>query len=112
MPGNPRQLIAAAERRLPLRIRIAVPPDGLGQQLTRMTAWLDEYCGGGWAMAASGTRGVLNDALAIYFADPALANAFDARWCIGYRAETVDGAFKVRADEPAARVGTRLHRRL
>jgi hypothetical protein len=38
-----------------------------------MTAWLDENCGAdGWAMTPSGTRGVLNDALLIYFADAAL----------------------------------------
>jgi hypothetical protein len=34
-------------------------------------------------MTPSGTRGVLNDALSIYFADAALANAFVARWCVG-----------------------------
>jgi hypothetical protein len=32
MPGNPRNLITTAERRFPVRIRIAVPPEGLGQQ--------------------------------------------------------------------------------
>ncbi len=26
MPGNPRELITGAERRFPVRIRIAVPP--------------------------------------------------------------------------------------
>jgi len=30
MPGNPREMITAAERRFPVRIRIAVPPIGLG----------------------------------------------------------------------------------
>jgi hypothetical protein len=31
---------------------------------------LDDNCGAeGWAMTPSGTRGVLNDALSIYFAD-------------------------------------------
>jgi hypothetical protein len=35
-----------------------------------MTAWLDENCGSdGWAMTRSGMRGVLNDAVALYFAD-------------------------------------------
>jgi hypothetical protein len=71
MPDNPRNLITTAERRFPVRIRIAVPPEGLGQQHGRMTAWLDENCGSdGWAMTPSRTRGVLNDALSIYFADP------------------------------------------
>ena len=45
MPGNPRELITGAERRFPVRIRIAVPPEGLGRQHARMTAWLDENCG-------------------------------------------------------------------
>jgi hypothetical protein len=35
-----------------------------------MTAWLHENCGADrWAMTPSGTRGVVNDALSIYFAD-------------------------------------------
>jgi hypothetical protein len=66
----------------------------------RMTAWLDENCGtDGWAMTPSGTRGVLNDAVSTYFPDPALASAFVARWCIGYKVESADGAFRVREDE-------------
>jgi hypothetical protein len=31
-------MVTEAERRYPVRIRIAVPPGGLGQQLTRMQA--------------------------------------------------------------------------
>jgi hypothetical protein len=110
MPGNPRALITGAERRFPVRIRIALPPEGLGRQHARMTAWLDENCGAdGWAMTPSGTRGVLNDALSIYFPDAALAGAFVARWCIGYyKVEAAEGAFHVREDEP--RVGAGLHR--
>ena len=62
MPGNPRELITGAERRFPVRIRVAVPPEGLGRQHARVTAWLDENCGAdGWAMTPSGTRGVLNE---------------------------------------------------
>ena len=41
----------------------------------------------GWAMTLSGTRGVLNDALSIYFADATLANAFVARWCVSGRSK-------------------------
>jgi hypothetical protein len=111
MPGNPREIITMAERRFPVRIRIAVPPDGLGQRYARMTAWLDENCGAdGWAMTPSGTRGVLNDAASIYFLDTTLAGAFVARWCAGYRVETAGGVFQVRDDEPAPRVGAALHR--
>jgi hypothetical protein len=34
-----------AERRSPVRIRIGVPSECLGQRHTQMTAWLDEICG-------------------------------------------------------------------
>src|ERR1700682_5644185 len=49
----------------------------------------------------SGIRTVVNDAVAVYFADAAIASAFVARWCAGHKAETADGLFRVRADEPA-----------
>ena len=107
MPGNPREMITSAERRFPTRIRIAVPPSGLGHRYTQITAWLDESCGAdGWAMTPAGTRGVLNDALSIYFADATLASAFVARWCIVAKVETAGGVFEVREDEPEPRVGT------
>jgi hypothetical protein len=55
MRGNPREMITVAERRFPVRIRIAVPPSGLAQRHTQMTAWLDEnYGADGWAMTPSG----------------------------------------------------------
>jgi hypothetical protein len=111
MPGNPREMITMADRRFPVRIRIAVPLDGLGRRHGQMTAWLDENCGSdGWAMTPSGIRGVLNDAISIYFADAPLASAFVARWCVRSKAETAGGVFQVREDEPAPRVGARLHR--
>jgi len=111
MPGNPREMITIAERRFPVRIRIAVPPAGLGQRYAQITARLDENCGAdGWAMTPSGTRGVLNDAVSIYLADAALASAFVARWCLGAKVETTGGVFQVREDEPEPRVGARLHR--
>jgi len=104
-------MIAEAERRFPVRIRIAVPQDGLGSRLDRIKAWLDENAGAyGWAMTPSGTRGVLNDALSIYFGDPTLASAFVARWCARYQIETAGGVFQVREDEPKPRVGASPHR--
>jgi hypothetical protein len=111
MPGNPRDIITSAERRFPVRIRIGVPPSGLGQRHTQITAWLDENCGAdGWAMTPSGTRGLLNDALSIYFADAVLANAFVARWCVGARVEATGGVFQVKEDVPVSRLGTTMHR--
>jgi hypothetical protein len=100
-------MITEAERRFPARIRIGVPPEGLGRQLSAMTAWLDANCGAAnWAMTAAGLRGVVNDALAIYFLDTALANAFVARWCLGYRVETDEGSFRLRRRTDAAHCGS------
>jgi hypothetical protein len=49
----------------------------------------------GWTMTPSGMRGVLNDAISIYFADATLASAFVARWCVGNKIETPGGVFRV-----------------
>jgi hypothetical protein len=45
MPGNPRAIVAEAERQFPVRIVIKVPPNGIGTRYTPMTEWLDENCG-------------------------------------------------------------------
>ena len=45
MPGNPREIITTAERSFPVRIRIAIPPDGLGRRHSAITGWLEENCG-------------------------------------------------------------------
>jgi hypothetical protein len=104
-------MITMAERRFPVRIRVGVPATGFGTRHTHMTTWLDENCGSdGWAMTPSGTRGVLNDAVSIYFLDPALAGAFVARWCSASKIETKGGVFHIRDDEPAPRIGAGLHR--
>jgi hypothetical protein len=104
-------MITAAEQRFPVRIRVGIPSGGFGQRHSQMTAWLDENCGAeGWAMTPSGMRGVLNDAVSIYFADATLASAFVARWCAGYKVETVGGVFRVRDDEPAERNQGAMHR--
>jgi hypothetical protein len=76
-----------------------------------MTACLDENCGAdGWAMTRSVTRGVLNDAISIYFADATLASAFVARWCVVAKVETAGGVFQVREGEQEPRIGSGLHR--
>jgi hypothetical protein len=111
MPGNTREMITMAEQRFPVRIRIGVPPGGLGQRHSQMTAWLDENCGAdSWAVTPSGTRGVLNDAISIYFADATLASALVVRWCVGSKSENTGGVFQVREDEPAPRIEAGLHR--
>jgi hypothetical protein len=85
------------ERRFPVRVRIGIPPEGLGSRLDQMNAWLDANCGAnGWTSTPSSTLGVVNDALAICFADATLASAFVARWCAMHRVEIVDGVYQVR----------------
>ncbi len=68
MAASSKLMIAEAERRFPCRIKVSVPIGGLGSRLTEMHAWLAENCGAdGWAMTPAGLRGVVNDAVAIYF---------------------------------------------
>lgn len=101
------------EWRFPVRVRIALPAEGLGRQLEIMHAWLDETCGTqGWATAPAGLAGILNDAIAFYFNDPAFAHAFVARFCCGYRVKAIEGAFAVRNDAPPARRGAPAHKTL
>jgi hypothetical protein len=104
MAASSRLMIIEAERRFPVRLRVAVPPNGFGTRLNGMHAWLDENCGtDGWMMTPSGLRGVVNDAVAVYFSDAALASAFVARWCRHRLPDVAAGAFIVRDDEPTAR---------
>ena len=100
-----------AERRYPVRVRIAVPPGGFGRQLEIMHAWLDETCGAeGWTTAPAGITGVVNDAVALYFEDAGFAHAFVARFCCGYRVETIAGAFTIRSEAQPARRGAAAHK--
>jgi hypothetical protein len=119
--GAPRQLVAfggkqaarEAERRFPVRIRITIPREGFGNRLGQMNAWLDANCGvDGWTSTPSSTQGVVNDVLAICFADATLASACVARWCAMQRVEIVDGVYQVREDEPTPRIGAALHKTL
>lgn len=74
MPGNPRAIVAEAERRYPVRIAVKVPSGGIGRRYTAMMEWLDENCGvDGWSITPSGTRGVLIDAIAVYVSTPTCA---------------------------------------
>lgn len=99
------------EGRFPVRVRIAVPLDGLGRQLALMHAWLDETCGeAGWASAPAGIAGVVNDAIAFYFDDAAFAHAFVNRFCCGYQIETIAGAFAIRREAPPPRRPAAAHR--
>jgi hypothetical protein len=97
MARSSKLMITEAERRFPMRIKVAMSAGGLGKRLNQMHDWLDENCGAdGWAMTPAGMRSVVNDAVAIYFLDTAHAAAFVARWCVGTRPETAEGSFRVR----------------
>ena len=111
MAASSKRVIIEAERRFPVRIRIAVPAGGFGERLNRMHAWLDQNCGAeGWLMLPAGLRGVVNDAVAPYLVDATLAAAFVARWCRQHRPDLADGAFLVRADDPPQRTGAPAHK--
>jgi hypothetical protein len=100
-----------AERRLPCRIRLGLPSGGFGKLLDEMQAWLDEnYGADAWAMTPAGLRGLVNDAVAVYFLDAVSAAAFVSRWCAGSTAHVSDGAFRVREDQLMPRVAAGLHR--
>jgi hypothetical protein len=110
MAASSKLMISEADRRFPVRIRLALPSGGFGTRLTDIHNWLDENCGAnGWAMTPSGLRGVINDAVAIYSLDPATATGFVARWCAGAKVEIVDGVLRLREDSPAPRVGLKPH---
>ena len=79
-------VVAVTERAKPCRVLIAAPPSGFDGQLHIMRAWLDRVCGpDNWATAPAGLSGIVNDAIAFYFADAAVARAFVARFACGYR---------------------------
>jgi len=58
----------------------------------------------------AGLRRVVNDAVAVYFQDAALAAGFVARWCRQRLPEIAEGAFVVREDDPMPPRHAPLHR--
>jgi hypothetical protein len=108
MPGNPRAIIAEAEQRFPVRIVIRVPEGGIGTRYMPMTDWLDENCGiRGWSITPAGTRGIANDAVAVYMNGPTCAVAFVARWLTP---GDPPGFYEFRQDEPERRVPAPHHK--
>ena len=45
MAASSNLMIGEAERRFPVRIKMAVPAGGFGRRLTDINAWLDANCG-------------------------------------------------------------------
>jgi hypothetical protein len=62
-------------------------PNHVGSNRPRRLRWLGD-------MTPSGIRGVLNDAVSLYFADATLASAFVVWWCVGSKVETSGGVFQ------------------
>jgi hypothetical protein len=111
MAASSKLMIVEAELRFPCRIKLGIPTGGFGARLTEMHAWLDQNCGAdGWVMTPAGLRGVVNDAVAIYFLDATSAAAFVSRWCAGSKVEVSEGAFRVREDPPARRTVAGSHK--
>jgi hypothetical protein len=54
-------------------------------------------------MTPSGARGIVNVAIALYFADATIASAFVARWCVGRKAEVAEALLHLRDSKPTAR---------
>jgi hypothetical protein len=76
-----------------------------------MHVWLDQNCGAdGWLMTPAGLRGVVNEAVAVYFADASLAAAFVTGWCRRRLPDVADGGFLVREIDPPQRAATRAHK--
>ncbi len=61
-------------------------------------------------MVPAGMAGIVNDALALYFENPVFAHAFVARFCCGYRFETIEGALTIRSDAPPVRRAATGHK--
>jgi hypothetical protein len=74
---------AVAERYFPVRVRVAVPPGGFGNQFNVMCAWLDQHAGrGGYFTGAQAAPG-LQDAALFYFVEAKMAAAFVDRFACG-----------------------------
>lgn len=69
-----------AEKRFPVRVRLATPPQGLGTQLNLMHVWLDEHIGRGNYASHGFNRPGQREASLWYFLDVGHAKAFVDRF--------------------------------
>jgi hypothetical protein len=83
------------DRFFPVRVRIAVPRGGFGEQLNLMHGWLNMHAGrGSFAIhsASSDLNAALgSDAALFYFMDVSVAKAFVERFACGLAVVTVSG---------------------
>jgi hypothetical protein len=89
MAASSKLMITKAERRFPVRVRVAIPPTGFGERFNPMHAWLDDNCDADrWEITPAGMRGVINDAIAVYFRGAwqlPLWRAGARRWAVASR---------------------------
>jgi len=91
------QAILDAERPFPVRIRVAVPPEGSSDSLDRIIAWLDAELRCGWVDLDSIQRARRRQRCAGHlFRRYNVRTAFVARWCVAQKVEIVDGVYPVR----------------
>ena len=97
---------------VPVRIRVAVPPEGSSDSLDRIIAWLDAELRCGWVDLDSVQRARRRQRCAGHlFRRYNVRTAFVARWCVAQKVDIVDGVYRVRGDEPTPRVGAALYSR-
>ena len=73
----------AAERYFPVRVRIAVPVDGFGEQLNVMHGWLNMHAGRGNFAIHSAPNDLGMDVAFFHFVDISVAKAFVERFACG-----------------------------
>jgi hypothetical protein len=94
---------AVAERYFPVRVRVAVPPGGFGNQFNVMCGWLDEHADKAGYFTGAQAGAWLQDAALFYFIDAKVAAAFVNRFACGLiigREVPASGAHSI-AGEPA-----------
>jgi hypothetical protein len=72
-----------AERHFPVRVRVAVPPKGFGEQINTMHGWLDQHIGKGRHWVGADVEPGRADAALFYFVDARDAVAFIDRFACG-----------------------------
>jgi hypothetical protein len=71
------------DRFFPVRVRVAVPQGGFGEQLNTMHGWLNMHAGRGNFAIHSAPNDLGIDAALFYFMDIAVARAFVERFACG-----------------------------
>src|SRR5690348_575451 len=74
---------ATDDRYFPARVRIAVPPGGLGNQLDMMHGWLNMHAGRDNFAIRGANNDLRVDAAFFYFVDVTIAKAFVERFACG-----------------------------